>query len=117
MEFGTVAIDKAEGGIAVHSIRLGDLVVKKGTVLDSVRIEALRAAGVSEIVVARLAPGDVAEDEAAAAVASRLAGSGVRVDAAFTGRANLYAEDAGVLRIDRAGVDRLNRVDESITLA
>ena len=44
---------------------------------------------------ARLEPGDVSEDEAAAEIAAAVAGEGVHVDRAFTGRANLFAEAAG----------------------
>ncbi len=36
---------------------------------------------------------------------------------AFTGRANFYAEAAGLCVVDRAAVERLNLVDETITLA
>jgi molybdenum cofactor cytidylyltransferase len=39
------------------------------------------------------------------------------VERAFTGRANLFAARPGVLVIDRAAVDRINSVDEAITLA
>jgi molybdenum cofactor cytidylyltransferase len=67
--------------------------------------------------VARLEPGDVAEDTAAAEIAAAVAGEGVHVDHAFTGRANLFAQDAGVLVVDAAGIDRLNEVDPDITLA
>ena len=42
---------------------------------------------------------------------------GVHVDRAFTGRANLFAQSAGVLVVDKDAVDRLNRVDEAITFA
>ncbi len=76
-----------------------------------------RAAGVAEIVVARLEPGDVPEDVAAAEIAAAVAGEGARIDRAFTGRANLFAEIAGVLVVDKAAIDRLNVVDESITFA
>ena len=41
------------------------------------------------------------EDEAAAAIAAAVAGQGVRVDRAFTGRCNLFAESAGVLVVDK----------------
>src|SRR5439155_25093193 len=44
-------------------------------------------------------------------------GEGARVDRAFTGRANLFAEDAGVLVVDKDAIDRLNRIDEAITFA
>ena len=66
---------------------------------------------------ARLEPGDVSEDEAAAEIAAAVAGEGVRVDRAFTGRCNLFAEAAGVLVVDKDAHRRLNRIDEAITFA
>jgi molybdenum cofactor cytidylyltransferase len=117
MKFGPVAPAEALGAIAVHSIRKGGLVLKKGTRIGEAEAAALQAAGIEEIVVARIEPGDVAEDEAAADIAAAVAGEGVRVDRAFTGRANLFAEAAGVLLVDRAAIDHLNCVDPAITLA
>jgi molybdenum cofactor cytidylyltransferase len=117
MKFGAVAPSEAKGGIVVHSIRTGALVLKKGTVVGDAEIAALAAAGVAAITVARLEPGDVSEDAAAAELATAVAGDGVRVDRAFTGRANLFAEAAGIVVVDKAGVDRFNEVDADITLA
>ena len=117
MKFGAVPVGEAEGGVAVHSIRQSGLVLKKGTLIGKAEIAALEAAKVSEIVVARLEPGDVSEDVAAAEIAAAVAGDGVRVDRAFTGRANLFAEAAGVLVVDKTGVDALNDVDPAITFA
>jgi molybdenum cofactor cytidylyltransferase len=117
MKFGPVPVDEAEGGIAVHSIRKAGVVLKKGTVVGPGEIAALRAAGVAEIVVARLEPGDVSEDQAAAEIATAVAGEGVRVDRAFTGRANLFAEGPGVLVVDKTAIDCLNLIDEAVTFA
>ncbi len=117
MKFGPMAPTEALGAIAVHSIRKDGLVLKKGTRIGEAEAAALQAAGIEEIVVARIEPGDVSEDEAAADIAAAVAGEGVRVDRAFTGRANLFAQAPGVLRVDRAAIDRLNRVDPAITLA
>jgi len=117
MKFGAVPVGEAEGAVAVHSIRQSGLVLKKGTLIGKAEIAALRAAGIAEVVVARTTPGDVSEDAAAAEIAAVVAGQGVRVDRAFTGRANLFAESAGVLVVDKDATDRLNRVDESITFA
>src|SRR5262249_51656523 len=117
MKFGAVPVAQAEGGVAVHSIRKGALVLKKGTLIGQTEIAALEEAGIAEIVVARTEPGDVSEDEAAAEIAAAVTGDGVRVDRAFTGRANLFAESAGVLAVDKDAIDPLNRVDESITFA
>ena len=117
MKFGAVPVAQAEGGVAVHSIRQSGLVLKKGTLIGKPEIAALQAAGIAEIVVARIEPGDVSEDAAAGEIAAAVAGAGVRVDRAFTGRANLFAESAGVLVVDKDAIDRLNQVDESITFA
>jgi molybdenum cofactor cytidylyltransferase len=117
MKFGAVPPRDAEGAIAVHSIRKDGFTLKKGTRIGKAEIAALETANVSEIVVARLEPGDVSEDTAAAEIAAAVAGEGVHVERAFTGRANLFAESAGVLVVDRAGVDALNDVDPSITFA
>jgi molybdenum cofactor cytidylyltransferase len=117
MKFGALAPADAQGGIVVHSIRKDGLVLKKGTIIGKAEIEALTKAGISAVTVARLEPGDVSEDEAAGELAAAVAGEGVRVDPAFTGRANLFAETGGVLVVDRDAIDRLNAVDPDITFA
>jgi molybdenum cofactor cytidylyltransferase len=117
MRFGPVPVEAAEGLVAAHSVRAGDRAVKKGSRLDAEAVAALRAAGAETVVVAALEPGDVGEDVAAARVAARLGGEGVRVEPPFTGRANLFATRAGVLVVDRAAVDALNAVDEAVTVA
>ncbi len=117
MKFGAVPVNEALGATAVHTIRQDGLVLKKGTPIGPAEIAALQAAGIKEVVVARLEPGDVSEDVAAAEIAKAIAGEAVQVDRAFTGRANLFAQTAGVLVVDKEAIDRLNRVDEAITLA
>jgi len=117
MKFGPVRPEEAIGATAVHTIRHGALILKKGTLIGAAEAAALTAAGIEEVVVARLEPGDVSEDTAAAEIAEAIAGEGVHVDRAFTGRANLFARTAGILVVEREPIDRLNRVDEAITLA
>jgi molybdenum cofactor cytidylyltransferase len=117
MKFGAVAPKNARGATAVHTIRQGDLVLKKGTLIGPAEIAALEAAGIKDVVVAQLEPGDISEDVAAADIAKKVAGSGVHIDRAFTGRANLFAQIPGVLVVDKDAIDRLNRVDEAITFA
>ena len=117
MKFGPVALADSVGGVVAHSLRYESFVLKKGEVVTPSHVESLRAAGVSQIVVARLEDGDVGEDEAAGALARALAGAHVRVEKPYTGRSNLFAERAGVLVVDREGVDRVNDVDETLTVA
>jgi molybdenum cofactor cytidylyltransferase len=117
MKFGPASPVDAIGGVTVHTLRQGSLVLKKGTTIGPAEVEALTRAGVKEVVVVRLEDGDVSEDVAAASIAKAVAGDGVTVERAFTGRANLFAAKAGVLVVDRAAVDRINGVDEAITFA
>jgi molybdenum cofactor cytidylyltransferase len=117
VKFGPASPKEAIGGVTVHTLRQGSLVLKKGTTIGAAEVEALQRAGVNEIVVVRLEDGDVSEDVAAASIAQAVAGEGVNVERAFTGRANLFAAKAGVLVVDRAAVDCINNVDEAITFA
>ncbi len=117
MKFGPVTPDEAIGGVTVHTLRQGSLVMKKGTAVGQAEANALKAAGVEQIVVVRLEEGEVSEDVAAEDVARAIAGDGVMVERAFTGRANLFATRAGVLVVDRDAVDRINTIDEAITFA
>jgi molybdenum cofactor cytidylyltransferase len=117
MKFGPASPAEAIGGVTVHTLRQGSLVLKKGTTIGPGEVEALQRAGVKEVVVVRLEDGDVSEDVAAASIAKAVAGDGIHVERAFTGRANLFAAKAGVLVVDRAAVDRINGIDEAITFA
>src|SRR3979409_661685 len=117
MKFGPATPAEAIGGVTVHTLRQGSLVLKKGTTVGPAEAEALTRAGVKAIAVVRLKDADVSEDVAAASIAQAVAGDGVNVERAFTGRANLFAGRAGVLVVDRAAVDRVNDVDEAITFA
>jgi molybdenum cofactor cytidylyltransferase len=117
MQFGDIPVEDAAGAILAHTLRVGTTRYRKGRVLSAEDISALSHAGFRSVVAARLEPGDVVEDEAAARIAKACAGAGLHVAAAFTGRANLYAETSGLAVIDPDRVNKLNAIDESITLA
>jgi molybdenum cofactor cytidylyltransferase len=116
MKFGPIPVNEAAGAILAHSQRVKDRVYKKGRVLSAADIETLTAAGLSEIIAARLEPGDVAEDDAANRLAAVLAGDHVTASAAFTGRANLFAACSGLADYDPHRLDQFNLVDEAVTL-
>ncbi|MFG1298965.1 NTP transferase domain-containing protein [Xanthobacter sp. V3C-3] len=117
MRFGPVPLAAAQGAIAAHSVRLEDGVIRKGTRLGRAEIARLEAAGLAEVVVARLEAGDLGEDAAAALLADAVSGPHVRAAPADTGRANLYAAAAGLVRAAPDAVGAFNDVDEAITLA
>jgi molybdenum cofactor cytidylyltransferase len=117
MIFAELPVEECEGAILAHGLRTGEVAFKKGRLLGAADIQALRNVGRRTITVARLETDDVGEDAAAAALGALLAAVGLRAEAPFTGRVNIYARRGGILRVDTAQVDAINEVDEAITLA
>ncbi|MCB1884043.1 MAG: molybdopterin-binding/glycosyltransferase family 2 protein [Geminicoccaceae bacterium] len=117
MRFGTLPLDEAEGALLAHTLRLEGFALKKGTRLDADAIMRLRAAGVEAVQAARLEEGEVDENEAALKLALALAGPGLEVRDTRTGRVNLHAATAGLLRLDAARINALNGIDEALTIA
>lgn len=117
MKFGEVPSGQACGAILAHSLKLEGRAFKKGRRLGEEDVRALLAAGHQRVVVARLEPDDLGEDEAAARLAAALAGPGVEIGAPFTGRVNLFAAWPGLLDLDTARLEAMNAVDESLTVA
>ena len=116
MIFGQVALADALGAVLAHTQRLPGLVLRKGAVLDAAAIEALRGAGIGAVIAARLEPGDVAEDAAAARLANALASPALTATRASTGRVNLIAATPGLLRVERDRLDAVNAVHEALTV-
>ncbi|HSZ94520.1 MAG TPA: molybdopterin-binding/glycosyltransferase family 2 protein [Acetobacteraceae bacterium] len=116
MKFGPVPLEEARGAIMAHSQRVGERMIRKGSVLDEAALTALREADRKEVIVARLEPGDVPEDIAADRLAQPLVSPLLARTRAATGRVNLAAEVPGLLRVDTAMINRLNTIDESLTL-
>ncbi len=122
MRFGPVPVAEAVGAVAAHGVQAqsetGEIVVvKKGDTLTAEQTAALVRADVGSLVVARLDPGDIGENAAARRLAEAVAGPDLWIERAFTGRANLFASAAGVLLVDALAVERVNAVDERLTLA
>lgn len=117
MKFGPVALAEAKGAILAHSLRIGDLRLRKGMVLGRADIAAMESAGMQLVTVAILEVGDLDENTAAAQIGIAGTGVGIEVSKAFAGRVNLVAQSAGVLAVDAAAVNALNAIDPAITLA
>lgn len=117
MKFGPTPLDEARGAVLAHTIRLPGRVIKKGSVLQEGELEALRTAQIREVIAAVMQPGDVPEDEAAERLAQAMMAPLLAKSRAATGRVNLLADAPGLLVLDVAAIDRLNALDESITIA
>ncbi|WP_417425248.1 NTP transferase domain-containing protein [Hoeflea sp.] len=117
MQFGPAPLHEAEGTVLAHSTSAGSRRLKKGHVLGAADIDLLDQAGIMEVIVARLEPGDVGEDEAASTLARAFTGAHIRAANASTGRVNLHATRAGLFRAEPKLVDALNAIDPAITFA
>lgn len=121
MRFGPVPLDQTEGAILAHSETLDGRKLKKGRVLTAADLAGFRAAGITELTVARLDPGDVTEDAAAARLAAALVpdpeAAGLTLSPAFTGRVNVKAARPGLVALDRRVIEALNLLDPGLTLA
>ncbi|MGO4621209.1 NTP transferase domain-containing protein [Ensifer sp. 2YAB10] len=117
MRFGPVKTSDSDGAILAHSVKLNEARLPKGHRLSPTDVTALIAGGTLEVVVARLEPGDLMEDEAATRIAAAIAPDHLRFSQAATGRVNVYSRVAGLFVANRRTVDRLNRIDPAITLA
>ena len=116
MKFGRIPLEDASGAVLAHTQRLPGRVIKKGALLDPAAVNALRAAGIDSVICAQLDPGDVPEDVAAARLADALLSPGLKRTGAGTGRVNLAATCAGLLRADARIIDAINGADEAITI-
>lgn len=122
MKFGPVSLEAALGSVLAHSVGLGPAGrLRKGRILSADDIDALHGAGVDTVTVARLEDGDVHEDAAAQALAEAFvpepSRQGLELTAAFTGRVNLTARGPGVVDLDVAAIEAVNRLHPMITIA
>lgn len=117
MKFGETPIEQAVGAVLAHGIAVGGAKFKKGRIVSRDDVAMLQEAGIATVIAARLEPGDIGEDEAAARIAKALTGGNLSASTAFTGRVNLYAEARGLAVYDRGLLTRLNRIDEAVTVA
>lgn len=119
MKFGPVPIGEAAGKILAHKMLSNDgkKLFNKGHLLTNTDIETLRGQQIETVIVADLSTTDLDENEAARRVGTALVGDNVRVTAPGVGRANLIATVTGPLRINVSVLDRLNNIDEGITIA
>ena len=89
MRFGPVPLAEAEGAILAHRVDTAGGPLAKGSLLDAAAVARLAGAGLAEVIVARLDPGEIGEDAAAAQLAAALAPDpdalGLRLTAAATG--------------------------------
>src|SRR5215831_12633353 len=118
MKFEAVPLSEAKGKILGHNIAgsNGQRLLRKGKPLTDEDLENLRALGRASVYVAEMEPDDVDENTAAHRVAEAVCGTGLHISGVASGRANLLADDMGILRIDVTRLAQINE-HEGMTLA
>lgn len=118
MIFGEFDTDAAAGVMLAHTLKIGGRTLKKGRTLVPADLAWLRDAGIATVLGARLAPGDVQEDAAAAQIAALLTGPDTNAETRrpYTGRCNLHASLRGIVQVDVERIDRLNLLDEAVAI-
>ncbi|MEZ5477171.1 MAG: molybdopterin-binding/glycosyltransferase family 2 protein [Thiolinea sp.] len=117
MKFAYFPVAEALGVQLAHTQRLAGRTLRKGRVLEQADLDALAANAVEQVMGARLEAGELDEDQAAARGAELLANAHILPQVAAHGRCNLQATVDGVLQVDAATIDALNRCDAALTLA
>ena len=117
MQFGRIPVVSAAGSILAHSVKYSSITLKKGTVLSAEHVRLLTRAGCDSVVIARLESGDLDENETARRIASFISGENLEFQRPRTGRSNIVSKTFGVLVYDPEHLDRINLVDEAITIA
>lgn len=105
------------GAILAHSLTFNGRKLGKGHRLSSEDIDAIREIEDGTVTIAILGDDDVHEDDAADRLASKLCGDCVTGAAAFTGRANLYADADGILCLNEDVIKSVNHLNEAVTVA
>ena len=113
MKFGPVPLAHASGKILGHNIAGADgkRLLRKGRPLTAEDVATLMTLGRQSVYVAELEPGDINENDAARRVARALAGEGLKLPGAASGRANALAARLGILRVDADRLAHLNTGD------
>src|SRR5215467_2438632 len=100
-----ITAPRIAGRVLTHDVAHG---LRKGTVLDARHVEALQA--LPEVHLVELDEADVHEDQAASRLGAAIAGPGTRLEGPVQSQVRLVAEHRGLVRVERAAVDALNRL-------
>ncbi len=116
MKFEERALINSEGWTLAHSIKCGPKRISKGTLITGTLIGELTAAGVEKAQIFLLEDNDLDENEAARLAAESITGSGLKVELAGRGRANIVSTQDGLF-VPGGGIDAVNNTDDAFSAA
>src|SRR3954471_4753774 len=116
----TNSVELTESGVVCHDVRnpaqRNEILGRKGSPLHPEAERALIERGVQALHVAIPDLDDVSEDAAARRLALAVAGAGISRNEAHYGQVTLRARGRGMLRVDRAMLERVNECDDVLLL-
>ena len=117
MKFKRSKIRDSLGCILAHSIKTKNGKLKKGQIISKIDIKELLDLNIENILVGQLDKDEVTENKAANIIANSIISKNIYKKQAFTGRCNLYSKENGVLEIPEQIINKINFINESITIA
>ncbi len=121
MRFETLLITKdtiiPKGTVLAHSKILPSSKIDKGTPLTKEHLTLLLENNSLEVIVAIPEVGDIDENEAAKNFAEIISHDNLIISRPLRGRANIYAQEAGILTINEGQLIFTNGLDEAISIA
>lgn len=117
MKFDDFELSDAHGCVLAHTVRIDQVVIKKGICIGDEELDAMRVAGLETVTAVRLDADDVPEDMVAAVLAQGLCGDGVDISTPVAGRCNVHAVQAGLVEIEPEPVNCINRAGHGVLVA
>lgn len=117
MIFGNWPVEEAEGTVLGYAVAAGAHSFRKGTLLTSDHLSALKQHGVTHIFAARLEKDDISENDAALAIAKFLLSNHVEAGPPATGRVNIFSRHDGLFHADASAIDAINLLDPRVSIA
>ena len=117
MYFGQVKVTECVNGILAHTVTLDGKKFLKGRIISKEDQKYFIQNNLEYLICAKLTKNDIHEDNAANILAKMFNNNTLALEKAFTGRANILANESGLLVINEDKIRRFNKISNSITIA
>ena len=101
MQFKIVSTKKANSHMLAHTIKVKDLVIRKGKVLDKEHISLLIKNNINQIYVAVIEKNDLSENLSAKLIAEHISPKSQFKIVVSNGRADIFSKTEGLLNINK----------------
>ena len=116
MQFKIVPTKKANSQILAHTIKLEDLVLRKGKVLNKEHLSILIKNKIHEIYVAIIQKDDFSENKSANLIAEHICSKKLFKIIVSNGRADIHSKIKGVIHINEKKLLKINEKNQDIAI-